>query len=206
MVTFYGPAHLRIKSNSVSLTKGRVTYYNCMKNAYFVQKHCSFFSFFMSTFNRHVTGQHSSQLLCPFDASDHISTQVSVTLLTLAPEFSFFLLELSAQSLISIRVWIMNDHRALYKGLCYPCTVLLNRKLFCMPSWSKPVADCLKSRHYLGYHILYVYIFWNISWNSIDVRSCEEGRWHPYHMAHLLLRCYEAWLNMESMQTRNTQY
>lgn len=74
----------------------------------------------------------------------------SVALLTLVPEFSFFLLELSAQSLISITVWIMNDHRALYKGLCYSCTVLLNRKLFCMPSWRKGVADCFKSHYYLG--------------------------------------------------------
>lgn len=58
-----------------------------------------------------------------------------------SPEFTFFLLELSAQRFISINVWIMHDHRALYKGLCYSCTVLLNRKLFCVPSWRKRVAD-----------------------------------------------------------------
>lgn len=82
----------------------------------------------------------------------------TVSVLTLVPEFSFLLLELSAQSLISITAWIMNDHRALYKGLCYSCSVLLNRKLFCMPSSSNPVADCLKSHHYLQHHILYIHV------------------------------------------------
>lgn len=126
-----------------------------------------------------------------------IISQPSVTLLTLVPEFSFLLLELSAQSLISITVWIMNDRRALYKG-CYSCTVLLNRKLFCMPSWSKRVADCLKSFHYLGYCLVYIIKLFTA------VCSRKEGSWHPYRMAHLLLQCYWALMNIECKQQPNS--
>lgn len=52
---------------------------------------------------------------------------------------------------------------------------------------------------------MYITFFWNIYWVSIEFCSSKEGSWCLFHAAHSLWQCSQARLNMDCMQTTNTQ-